>query len=110
MYLMSTSYPEETNGAGHTAELVRQRKNASISPEERAAQRAKAAARVKLYRQRKHASMSAEERAAQKAKKAAADKIYRQRKNASMSAEERAAQKAKKMLRQGFTVNARLSR
>eukprot|EP00573_Skeletonema_grethae_P001105 CAMPEP_0201688094 /NCGR_PEP_ID=MMETSP0578-20130828/1859_1 /ASSEMBLY_ACC=CAM_ASM_000663 /TAXON_ID=267565 /ORGANISM="Skeletonema grethea, Strain CCMP 1804" /LENGTH=67 /DNA_ID=CAMNT_0048172293 /DNA_START=197 /DNA_END=396 /DNA_ORIENTATION=+ len=67
---MLPSYPEETKGDDNT-ELLGQRKHAPLSPEVRAAQKAKKAAAVKLCRHRKNASMSPEERAAQKAKKAA---------------------------------------
>ena len=67
---MLTSYPEETKGKGaDNTELLGQRKHAPLSPEEKAAQKAKKATARKLYRQRKNASMSPEERAAQKAKK-----------------------------------------
>ena len=55
-----------------------------MSAEERAAK----AAAAKLYRQRKNASMSPEERTAQRAKKADAAKLYRQLKNVSMTPEE----------------------
>ena len=79
-------------------QLYRQQKNATMSPEERAAQSAKQAQARKLSRQQKNATMSPEERAAQKAKQAQARKLSRQQKNAAMSPEEKAAQRAKKKL------------
>ena len=63
--------------------LYRQRKQASMSPEERDEKKAQA----RLYRKRKQASMSPEEREAKRNKMAAAARLNRQQKQASMSPE-----------------------
>ena len=69
--------------------LCRQKKTASMSPEERSNRRAKETASVQLCREKKTASMSQEETANRRAKETARRQLYREKNRASQEANDK---------------------